>query len=232
MAYVETIWTNGGGEPINSTNLNNMEEGIATGVAHSEAPHAPFDAEKNVLHTVVDADYVHTDLNFTSILKTNYDIAYVHSQQTHAPSDAEKNHVDTVVDANYVQTEVSYTNDEKTKLSNIESEAQKNHIDTALKSVANTFTKPQRTSITVEDNTIDFRLNNNFTLGATVANMSYLGVDECIGQSGVVVIDTAENVTGWDSSYTFKNVPIDLIDTEVFAYFIKDATTIIIGRVV
>ena len=73
-------------------------------------------------NTVVDASYVHTDNNFTSSLKTNYDAAYSHSQSAHAPSDADKtstnetSHLNVVVDASYVHTDTNYVAADKTKV--------------------------------------------------------------------------------------------------------------------
>jgi len=94
---------------------------------------------------------------------------------------------------------------------------------------ANTFTAPQRTSISAEDNIIDFTTNNNFTLNATAAVMGTPTVTGCVGQSGTIVISTAENITGWDALYKFKTTPTGLTGEEVFAYFIENLTTIRIG---
>jgi len=102
-----------------------------------------------------------------------------------------------------------------------------------------TFTTAQRTSITVEDNAIDFTGNNNFSLTATVANITATNVSSCVGQSGVIEIASTENITGWGSEFTFSdgaggwsaaNAPI-VSGTEVFAYFVINTTTIRMGRV-
>lgn len=97
---------------------------------------------------------------------------------------------------------------------------------------SNTFSAPQRTSITTEDdNAIDFTVNNNFLITATSGNITVDTVAGCTGQSGVIVIESAENITGWGSEFVFKNIPSDLSDKETFAYFVQDESTIIIGRI-
>lgn len=53
----------------------------------------------------------------------------------------------------------------------------------------------------------------------------------CTGQSGVITITTAENITGWDAIFKFKTVPIGLTGIERFGYFIESETSIAIGRV-
>jgi len=103
----------------------------------------------------------------------------------------------------------------------------------ASKGAANTFTAPQRSSIGAEDNAIDFSTDNNFSLTATAANITATNVDLCLGQSGVITILSAENITGWGAEFKFRGdtPPINLTGTEVFAYFIDSTTTIRIGLV-
>lgn len=102
-----------------------------------------------------------------------------------------------------------------------------------LTSTSNTFTAPQRTSITAEaDNIIDFTVNNNFTLTATAGDITVESLIGCTGQSGVIIVTTAENVTGWGVEFKFKNVPLTLTGVETFAYFVESETTIRIGRMV
>lgn len=103
--------------------------------------------------------------------------------------------------------------------------------DTTKNDVANTFTAPQRTSITAEDNAIDLAGNNNFELTATATNITATNIASAIGQSGIIIVHTAENITGWATEFKFKSVPTDLTGDEVFAYFVEDATNIWIGRV-
>ncbi len=94
-----------------------------------------------------------------------------------------------------------------------------------------TFTAPIRTSITSEDNNIDFTQNNNFTLTAAATSMGGTVLTGCTGQQGVITILSAENITGWDASYNFKTIPVDLSGTERFGYFIESESSIAIGRV-
>jgi len=103
----------------------------------------------------------------------------------------------------------------------------------------NSWSKAQRGTITTEDNAIDFNTTNNFSLTATAANITATNVASCVGQSGVIEIASAENITGWGTEFTFSdgfgnwsaaNAP-SVSGTEVFAYFVINATTIRIGRV-
>ena len=104
-------------------------------------------------------------------------------------------------------------------------------ISGAQLNIANTFTAPQRTGISASTNAIDFRLNNNFTIDATAANITVASLTGCIGQSGVIVIESAENVTGWGAEFNFKTVPTSMSGMEVFSYFVQTETVIRIGRV-
>ena len=95
---------------------------------------------------------------------------------------------------------------------------------------SHTFTLPQRTTITPDDNNIDFTQSNNISLTATSTDIGTPTVTGCTGQAGVIIISSAENITGWDSIYNFKTIPTDLIGEEVFSYFIQSETIIRIGR--
>ena len=96
---------------------------------------------------------------------------------------------------------------------------------------SNTFTAPQRTNTTASTNAIDFRIANNFTINATAANITVTSLTGCIGQSGVIVIENAQNVTGWGAEFNFKTVPTSMNGMEVFSYFVQTETVIRIGRV-
>lgn len=96
---------------------------------------------------------------------------------------------------------------------------------------ANTFTAPQRTNTSASSNAIDFRIANNFTINATAANITVTSLLGCIGQSGVIVIESAENITGWGAEFNFKTVPTSMSGMEVFSYFVQTETVIRIGRV-
>ena len=104
-------------------------------------------------------------------------------------------------------------------------------ISGAQLNIANTFTAPQRTNTSASTNAIDFRLANNFTINATAANITVTSLTGCIGQSGVIVIENAQNVTGWGAEFNFKTVPTSMSGMEVFSYFVQTETVIRIGRV-
>jgi len=101
-------------------------------------------------------------------------------------------------------------------------------VDTTKNDVSNTFTLPQKTSITSSTNDIDFALNNNFVITATANNITATNITA--GQGGVIIINDAENITGWGTEFKFKTLPT-LSGKETFAYFIEDATNIMIGVV-
>lgn len=58
MPYSKTTWTNDAGAALNATNLNKIENGIETGVTHSEVPHAPADADNTAANETSHADVV------------------------------------------------------------------------------------------------------------------------------------------------------------------------------
>lgn len=85
-------------------------------------------------------------------------------------------------------------------------------------------------AIVAEDNTIDFGgITKNFELTATAATIEATTITSL--KEGTIIIHSAENITGWGTPFKFKTVPTDLIGTEIFSYFIEDATNIWIGRV-
>ena len=125
-------------------------------------------------------------------------------------------------------------------LSNVDNTSDANKpISTAIQTAfnnkanlsANTYTAPQRTNTSASSNAIDFRIANNFTINATAANITVTSLLGCIGQGGVIVIESAENVTGWGAEFNFKTVPASLSGMEVFSYFVQTETVIRIGRV-
>lgn len=125
-------------------------------------------------------------------------------------------------------------------LSNVDNTSDANKpISTAIQTAfnnkanlsANTYTAPQRTNTSASSNAIDFRIANNFTINATAANITVTSLLGCIGQSGVIVIESAENVTGWGAEFNFKTVPTSMSGMEVFSYFVQTETVIRIGRV-
>jgi len=100
----------------------------------------------------------------------------------------------------------------------------------AVLSGGNNFTGVQTTGIdtTTASNVIDFDTENNFVFTATSANVTATNLN--VGQSGIIVIQSAENVTGWGTEFKFKTVPSSLTGDETFGYFIQSTTIIRIGR--
>jgi hypothetical protein len=93
-----------------------------------------------------------------------------------------------------------------------------------------TFSKPQCTSIddTAAANVIPFDEANNHHFTATADDVTFTG--GTVGQQGMIVIDSADNITGWDTKFKFKNTLGALTGTETFSYFIQDLNTIRIMR--
>lgn len=52
-----------------------------------------------------------------------------------------------------------------------------------------------------------------------------------VGQSGVLIISGATNISGYGPNIKFRIVPTGLTTTEVFAYFVVGDTDIRMGRV-
>ena len=117
----------------------------------------------------------------------------------------------------------------------IGSDIQAYDVDTAKLDVAQSFTEPQRTNIALfQDNSINFNQANNFELTATAADITV--TTQTIGQSGTLVIASANLITGWGSEFDwgYQTVPLDLTGVETFAYYISGsigADSIKIGRV-
>ncbi|WP_103567423.1 hypothetical protein [Campylobacter concisus] len=81
----------------------------------------------------------------------------------------------------------------------------------------------------------NLNLNNewskHYVMNFTTRNTFQIyGLDKHIGQTGVIVMKGAKNITGWGSNMVWREVPTDLKDTEVFAYFVASATEVYMGR--
>lgn len=95
-----------------------------------------------------------------------------------------------------------------------------------------TITGPTRGELKPDDMSIDFTAGNNFEITASAGPMQTPVVDaSCIGQTGVIVINAAQNITAWDPVYKFKKPLPAISDIEVFAYFIYKTDYIVIARV-
>lgn len=81
---------------------------------------------------------------------------------------------------------------------------------------------------TAEDNAIDFSTATVFELTATAADITASNL--VAGQSGIILVHSGENITGWGSEFKFKNVPTDLSGDELFSYYIDNSSSIWIGR--
>ncbi len=102
----------------------------------------------------------------------------------------------------------------------------------AVRAGGNDFTGVQTTGIdtTVTNGEINFSNENNFKFTAS-ADTTISFSNPSVGQCGVIIVSTAENIIGWNSSFKWKNTPTDLSGTERFAYFIEATDSISIGRV-
>ena len=80
---------------------------------------------------------------------------------------------------------------------------------------------------------VDFTKGTNFeyTLKSRVTfSVSSQFSQELVGQTGIIVVKNAKLIGGWDGVYVWREVPMDLNDTEVFAYFISPDMKIYMGR--
>ena len=113
--------------------------------------------------------------------------------------------------------------------------AEANNADTVLYNVSGSFTASQRaTFVTTEDMSIAFDSGNNISFTATAISISV--VSQTAGQSGTLVIDSADLITGWSTEFDwgYQGVPTDLNGLEKFGYTIISASgvgSIVIGRV-
>ena len=54
--------------------------------------------------------------------------------------------------------------------------------------------------------------------------------EEQVGRTGVIVFKEAKKISGWSSNVIWREVPTDLKDVEVMAYFVAAADKIYMGR--
>ena len=62
------------------------------------------------------------------------------------------------------------------------------------------------------------------------ATFKITGLKNHIGQTGVIIVQYGLLITGWDSFIKWREVPTDLKETEVFAYFVASETEVYMGR--
>lgn len=101
------------------------------------------------------------------------------------------------------------------------------YVTKQIKDYYKSFNKPANL------NQIDLSEYVNFevTLKSKAPFYTIMGIEEAIGQSGVIIAHNAANITGWNSMFKWREgVPTALKGTEVFAYFVASATEIYMGR--
>lgn len=81
---------------------------------------------------------------------------------------------------------------------------------------------------------IDLKQAVNFIVELTSATYDVISAlsltEKIIGQSGVIVIKGARNIREWKSFIKWREIPTDLKETEVFAYFVASADEVYMGR--
>ncbi|CUU87920.1 tail fiber protein H [Campylobacter hyointestinalis subsp. hyointestinalis] len=82
----------------------------------------------------------------------------------------------------------------------------------------------------VTGNIIDLSQGDNFTVSLNTAGMLTL-TNPSVGQSGVLIVSSATNISGFSSNISFRIVPTGLNSTETFAYFVQSEDVIKMGRV-
>lgn len=79
-------------------------------------------------------------------------------------------------------------------------------------------------------NEIDLSLSDNFNITLSEQGILTL-INANIGQSGVITIQNASNITGYGVNLKWRDVPKNLSQTETFAYFVVSDKDIRMGRV-
>lgn len=95
-------------------------------------------------------------------------------------------------------------------------------------------TIPNIESLVIKENTlnVDFSQGKNFVIsaGSYTGSLFPINAATCVGQSGIIVVKKATNIKSWHPFIKWREVPTDLKDTEVFAYFIVAQDEIYMGR--
>lgn len=82
----------------------------------------------------------------------------------------------------------------------------------------------------ITGNIVDLSQGDNFTVSLNTAGMLTL-TNPSVGQSGVLIVSSATNISGFSSNISFRIVPTGLNSTETFAYFVQSEDVIKMGRV-
>ena len=93
---------------------------------------------------------------------------------------------------------------------------------------------PYTENVTELSNTLEINPSQgkNFiiTLNNTSGTFSFYPIYLSVGQSGIIVVKGATRRTGWNNNITWREVPTDLGETEVFSYFIANTNEVYMGR--
>lgn len=110
--------------------------------------------------------------------------------------------------------------------------------DTAKTDVAQTFTAPQRGTVTTISSTaIDFSLSNNFTKTLS-ATTSFTASNMTAGQSGVITLiqdATGSRTASWSGDFEFAAGTAPTLSTaanavDVLPYYIRASGSVVIGQ--
>lgn len=82
----------------------------------------------------------------------------------------------------------------------------------------------------VTGNIVDLSQGDNFTVSLSSSGMLTL-TNPSVGQSGVLIISGATNISGFSPNISFRIVPTGLNATETFAYFVQSEDIIKMGHV-
>ena len=94
---------------------------------------------------------------------------------------------------------------------------------------------PYTENVTELSNTLEINPSHgkNFiiTLNNTSGTFSFYPIYlSSVGQSGIIVVKGATRITGWNNNITWREIPTDLGETEVFSYFIANTNEVYMGR--
>lgn len=102
-------------------------------------------------------------------------------------------------------------------------------VDAVAKGIAKSIGKPKDLqslqNIPLADAT-NFHINPS-----TQSQMSVQAQWDLIGQSGTIIVTDASKITGFSSDIKFKDVPVGMSGLEIFVYYIKSTSEIIMRRV-
>lgn len=86
----------------------------------------------------------------------------------------------------------------------------------------------------VQNDMADFNRAINFIIELTSSTYYLIKpaslTQEIVGQSGVIVVKGARFIREWSSFIKWREIPTDLKDTEVFAYFVASTNEVYMGR--